>query len=457
MKNHLFTHRSTIEVPVDALFDWHAREGAIQRLTPPWAPMKLVSRKGRGIDEGVEVAFDMKIMGFPCRWEAEHVAYEKNVGFKDVQRRGPFGAWEHSHCFRSDGDNRSVMEDRIRFRLPFGFLSLPFYGYAKKELKRMFAYRHRVLKLDLEQYADKGPRQRILVSGASGTIGSILVPFLRTCGHRVLRLVRTQAPLNEDEIYWDPYKGELDLETAGPIDAVINLNGVDISRGKWTPEQRKRIADSRVKTTALLVEKMRELATPPACFMSSSAIGYYGEGGDSCLTETDTKGDSFISEICHEWERASLLAQEAGIRTVQLRIGVVLTPAGGALERMLPPFLCGCGTRLSHGGQYMSWISMDDTLGGILHILNTTDIQGPVNLTAPEPVTNKTFTRELGQVLSRPVPFVMPAWVARLLWGQMGEETLLTSARVMPDKLLAHGFAFQHTRVKPALEHLLGR
>ncbi|MCG8564082.1 MAG: TIGR01777 family oxidoreductase [Desulfobacterales bacterium] len=439
------------------MFAWHAREGAIQRLTPPWAPLKLVSRQGRGIDKGVKVAFDMKVMGFPCRWEAEHTDHEPNVLFRDRQLKGPFALWEHSHRFYPDGPDGSIMEDQIKFKLPMGVFSLPFYSHAKRELERMFAYRHRVLKMDLERYADRGEPKRILVSGASGTIGSILVPFLRTCGHEVLRLVRTRGELADDEVFWDPYQGELDLESLSPLDAIINLNGVDISRGKWTRAQKKKIIDSRVKTTALLVEKMTKLAHPPKAFISSSAIGFYGEGGDTCLTETDMAGDSFISEVCHGWEKASHAAGQAGIRTVQLRIGVVVTPAGGALERMLLPFQLACGAQLSHGRQYVSWISMDDTLGSILHILNHPGIEGPVNLTAPHPVTNREFTQSLGRVLNRPAPIVIPAFVARMLWGRMGEETLLTSARVIPDKLMESGFTFYHNHLTPALRDMLGR
>ncbi len=457
MKDQIYTKKTVIHVPVEQLFAWHARNGAILRLTPPWAPLKLISRMGKGIDQGVQVRFQMKLFKIPMIWEAEHIDYQENVLFQDHQTKGPFGKWVHTHLFHAQGKNSTVMEDRVAYRLPMGFLSRPFQGHAKKELARVFDYRHRVLKHDLELRADKVKKQRILISGASGTIGSILVPFLRTCGHEVIRLVRNASNLADDELYWNPYKKQLDLEKAGPIDAVINLNGVDISRGKWTDRQKQLIIDSRVATTALLARKISELKHPPSVFISSSAIGLYGEGKDRVLTENAPRGDSFISSVCDQWEKASLTAQKAGIRTVQLRIGVVLTPAGGALARMILPFSLGFGTRLSHGNQYMSWISMDDALSGILHILEHESIQGAVNLTAPHPVTNKEFTRSLGRVFSRPAFFVIPRWVARALWGRMGEETLLTSARVIPEKLLKNGFVFEHNELRLALKDMLGR
>jgi len=225
----------------------------------------------------------------------------------------------------------------------------------------------------------------------------------------VIRLVRRENDLLPDEVFWDPYKGILDIEKIGRIDAVINLNGVDISRGRWTREQKKRIIDSRILPTRLLVKKMISLKNKPSVFISSSAIGFYGEGEDEVLTETADAGDCFISTVCKQWEDASGAAGKEGIRTIPLRIGVVLTPAGGALARMELPFKAGCGVRLSHGRQFMSWISMDDALSGILHVLNNGAIKGPV------------------------------------------------SARVSPKKLLDNGFFFQHERLLPALKNMLGR
>jgi uncharacterized protein (TIGR01777 family) len=444
-------------VPVAKLFAWHARNGAIQRLTPPWAPMTLRWRQGKGVDKGVRVGFDMRVLGVPMIWEAEHIDFCENRMFKDRQIRGPFARWEHTHLFAPEGAHGSVMTDLVAYQLPMGCLSAPFYPLARKELARMFDYRHRILAHDLIHYADQMQPMRILISGASGSIGTALVPFLRTCGHEVIRLVRHEGPLAGDEVFWNPYKGILDLTSIGPVDAVINLNGKDISRGKWTGKQKQAIIDSRIEPTRFLVKKMREMDQQPEVFISASAIGFYGEGADAVLTEAHPAGSSFISRVCDAWEQASVTAQAAGIRTVQLRIGVVLTPSGGALARMLPAFLAGCGTRLGAGHQYMSWISMEDALGSIFHVLKNTDIQGPVNLTAPNPVTNRMFTRTLARVLSRPALFSIPEWLAVRLWGEMGRETLLTSARVVPEKLMKTRFSFQYPDLEPALGHLLGR
>jgi hypothetical protein len=457
MGHNTYIKRTLINAPVETLFAWHAREGAISRLTPPWAPMKMIFRSKKGIQKGVKVGFRLRMFKIPMTWEAEHIEYQENKLFKDCQVKGPFSKWEHTHRFTPAGGGKSIMEDNVEFELPLGFLSRPFYGFAGKEFDRMFGYRHRVLKYDLEHHAEAGQKKRILISGAGGTMGSVLVPFLRTCGHEVITLVRKKKKPLKDEFFWDPHNGILDLEGAGPIDAVINLNGVDISRGRWTARQKKRIIDSRVLPTRLLVEKMIRLHPKPAVFISSSAIGFYGEREDRILNETAASGDRFISKVCRAWEEASQDAQKAGIRTIQLRTGVVLTPAGGALKRMELPFRIGFGVRLSHGRQYMSWISMDDAVSGILYILTHDRIKGPVNLTAPNPVTNKVFSKILARVFSKKVFLTLPGFMARALWGQMGEETLLTSARVMPEKLLDNGFAFQHERLLQAFKHVLGR
>lgn len=442
---------------MEKVFSWHERQGAISRLTPPWAPLKLISREGDGVKKGVRVTFRIRLFNISLPWVAEHIDYTENKEFIDKQVKGPFSFWRHTHRFIPAGDHDTVMEDRVEFNLPLGILSLPFYGYAKKEFERMFRYRHRVLKQDLESSLANSPRKRILISGSSGAIGSALIPFLQTSGHEVIRLVRHNDGLKKGEIFWDPYKEILDLDGAGPIDAVINLNGLDISRGRWTKNQKRAIIDSRVIPTRFLVKKMKSLKKKPEVYISSSAIGYYGEGKDQILTESSPLGRCFISHVCRQWEDASKAAKDAGIRTVQLRIGVVLTPAGGALARMLLPFRTGLGVTLSHGSQYMSWISMDDTLSGILHIIQHNTLRGAVNLTAPNPVTNREFSKTLARIFSKRVFIRFPQFLVRLLWGKMGEETLLTSARVKPEKLLNSGYVFRHETILRALCHVTGK
>ncbi len=453
-----YIKETRINVPVEKLFAWHKQNSAISRLTPAFAPLKMIFRSNDGIEKGTIIRFRIKLFKIPMLWESMHIEYQENKIFKDVQTKGPFNKWEHSHIFKSDGIDHSIMKDKIEFQLPFGVLSRPFYKFAVKEFNRMFTYRHRVLKYDLENYSDlTGIKKRIIVSGASGVIGSALVPFLRTIGYEVIRLTRKKGKLLDDEIFWDPYKGILDLESKGKIDAVINFNGVDITDKRWTEKQKKRILDSRVISTQLLAERTADLEHLPDVFISSSAIGFYGNGGNRILTEKDSAGDHFISRVCRQWENASIPGQKnTEMRCVRLRTGVVLTPAGGALARMLLPFKMGFGAKISNGRQYMSWISIDDFLSGVLFILNHDQINGPVNFTSPCPVTNKEFSQTLSGVFSKKLIFTVPEFLAKILWGKMGEETLLTSAKVIPEKLLGSGFSFQHKTLLPALKDLLG-
>jgi uncharacterized protein (TIGR01777 family) len=457
MKDRIYIKKTEISTCLDKVFAWHEREGAVLRLTPPWIRLKPVSRTGRGLDRGVKIVFEMNFFGIPLRWESEHIEYIKNKLFRDRQVRGPFASWEHTHRFVKLTPSTCMVEDYIAYRLPLGFLSSPFYRLAQSELERIFTYRHNILKLDLESHMPLIQGRKVVVSGASGLIGSALVPFLQTCGYKVLCLVRHKNNLGENEIYWNPYAGEPDLSCAGKIDAVINLNGLDISRGRWTQEHKQRIMDSRIIPTRMLVKAINRLQHAPSVFISASATGYYGDAGNIALTEGSDMGDFFISRLCHHWERAATVDLPDTTRPVQLRTGIVLTPAGGALKRMLPVFRAGAGVRFGHGRQYMSWISMEDLLRAVLHILNENRICGPVNLTAPNPVSNAVFSRTLAAVSGGKLVFPLPESIVKILWGQMGRETLLASARVKPEKLMSTGFSFRHETLMQALREMLGK
>jgi len=295
----------------------------------------------------------------------------------------------------------------------------------------------------------------VVVSGASGLVGSSLLPFLTTGGHRVVPLVRSRGAA--PGVLWDPATGVIDKVGLDRVDAVVHLAGESIASGRWTPQKKARIRASRVDGTRLLCEALAALGTRPRTLVCASAIGFYGDRGDAELDEASARGEGFLADVCAEWEAATAPARTAGIRVVHLRFGVILTPAGGALARMLLPFRLGAGGVVGGGRQYMSWITIDDAVGAIHHALITPALEGPVNAVAPTPVTNREFTRALGRVLRRPTIFPMPAVVARLAFGEMADELLLASARVVPRKLRESGYAFREPDLETALRHLLGR
>ncbi len=298
---------------------------------------------------------------------------------------------------------------------------------------------------------------KVLITGSSGLIGSALVPLLTSQGQSVTRLVRSRARLGEGEISWDPSAGNIDAGSLEGFDAVVHLAGENIAAGRWTAEQKTRIRDSRVKGTRLLAESLARLARRPAVLLCASALGYYGNRGEEVLQESSASGSGFLAEVCREWEAAAEPAAWSGIRVVNLRMGVVLSPEGGALAAMLLPFRLGVGGRIGDGKQYMSWIAIEDVVGACSFALKSEALCGPVNVVAPNPVTNLEFTKTLGRVLGRPTVFPMPAFAARLAFGEMADALLLASARLEPAKLLATGFKFRFTALQPALRHILGK
>jgi len=293
---------------------------------------------------------------------------------------------------------------------------------------------------------------RILISGASGLIGSALIPALESRGSAVTRLVRASES-RHGEIPWNPAQ-PLHSELVSGFHAVIHLAGEPVA-ARWTEAKKKRIRDSRVLGTAHLCEALARTAQPPHVLISASAIGYYGNRGDEIVREDSRSGAGFLPEVCREWEAATKPAADAGIRTTQIRIGIVLAAQGGALKKMLPPFRMGLGAQIGNGRQWMSWIHVKDLVGAILHLLDSDSVEGPVNLVAPEPVRNSEFTRTLAKVLSRPAILRMPGFAARLIFGEMADEVLLAGQRVDPAKLAASGYEFRYRDLRSALENIL--
>jgi hypothetical protein len=445
--------------PVETVFAWHTRAGAFERLTPPWEHVELLERSG-GIDDGGRVVVKVGAP-FGIRWVARHRDYERGHQFVDEQVQGPFSRWVHLHRVEPDGRDACVLTDRIEYTPPLGAVGAAVApALVRPRLERLLTYRHEVLRGDLAahaRFADR-PRLRIAVTGASGLIGRALVPFLTTGGHTLVRMARKRRAA-ADEASWDWELGRIDAARLEGIDAVVHLAGENIG-ARWTQRRKRQIRDSRGIGTRFLAETLARLARRPRVLVSASAVGIYGNRGDQALTESSstTAGASdFLTEVGREWEAATEPARAADIRVVLPRFGVVLTPAGGALGRMLPAFRLGLGGPLGSGRQQMSWIAMDDLIGAIHYVLMSESLAGPVNATAPYPVSNREFAETLGRVLGRPALVSVPATVLRLAFGEMAEVALLAGARVLPARLQESGYAFRYPELETALRHLLGR
>lgn len=300
----------------------------------------------------------------------------------------------------------------------------------------------------------------ILVSGSTGLVGSELVPFLATKGHKVTRLKRSklgsESKIREAEAYWNPDSNKVDISSLEGHEAVVHLAGENIG-GIWTDEKKNKIRKSRVNGTRLLSKSLSGLVKPPKVLVCASAIGYYGDRGDEVLTEESKSGEGFLAEVSREWEAAAEPAVQKGIRVVHLRFGLVLSPKGGALKTMLFPFRMGVGGTIGSGKQYLSWVAIDDVVGAVYHAITNESLKGPVSVVAPNPVTNREFTKTLGRVLGRPTLLPVPAFALRLVAREMADETLLASTRVQPRALLSTGYQFRYPELEGALRHLLGK
>jgi uncharacterized protein (TIGR01777 family) len=393
------------------------------------------------------------------RWVALLGDFEAGRQFRDTQLEGLFSVWVHTHRFIPDGADASQLEDHIAYELPLGALGSRVGGrFVERELERMFRHRHRVLREDLARHraVREHGLKRIAISGASGLVGRNLAMFLMSGGHQVARLVR-EKPRVATEIPWDPARGELDATALEGIDAVVHLAGANLAQGRWTPERKREILESRVRGTRLLCEGLARMPAPPRVLIAASAIGYYGDRGDEWLSERSKPGRGFLAELCRAWEAATEPARERGIHVVNLRIGVVLSARGGALRRMLTPFRLGLGGRVGSGRQYLSWIALDDLIGAIYHLIFAADVHGPVNAVAPEPVSNREFTKALGRVLRRPTLFPVPALVVHAVFGELGQALLLEGARVSSSCLEQSGLEFLFRDVESALRAELGQ
>lgn len=448
MKTRRFTRSVRLEVPVEAAFRWHANPGAFERLVSPWQAVKLLSGAPE-LRDGTEVA--LRVGSFPLRvrWVARHRDVRPPSQFVDEQVRGPFTWWVHTHRFEPEGTGSCVLTDEIEYRPPLGLG----FGLVGKELERLFRYRHCVTRHDLRVHADNpGPPLRVLVTGSRGLLGSHLLPYLTAGGHRVKRLLHRADPAFPDA---------LGLENVDPaswegIDAVVHLAGANLAERRWSPDRKRELHASRVEFTHRLAERLSRLESPPRVLVCASATGWYGNTRDK-VDEATPAGTGYLPGLTREWEAAAEPAGRRGVRVVHLRFGMVLSPRGGALGAMLPVFRAGLGGPLGDGRHWMSWIALDDALDAILRALTRKTLSGAVNVVAPFPVSNASFSASLGRALGRPAGLRAPATCLRLAFGEMADALLLSGAQVLPSRLTEDGFTFRFPILDAALRHLLGR
>jgi uncharacterized protein len=435
--------RSKIHALSKELFDWNMSRSAFARSLPPSLKIKI-------LEEGEKRTKFLLPIGPLCiLWIIERKEKEEGVSFTDELIQGPFVSLEHRCLFTALSDHLTEVEDRVEYRLPFSYIGYIFGNRsAQKRIRSVLNYRHSILKNDLECF-ERYPKTKlkILIAGGSGFTGSHLTSFLETAGHQVLLLSRKKG----SSLYWDPQREEISLDKLENFDAVINLSGENIATF-WTKEKKKRLFESRVNTTRFLVSSLNSLKSPPKVLLSASAIGFYGDNKEKILDENAPKGEGFLSDLCTAWEKEALNFKG---RTAIMRFGAVLSPDGGALKRLLPAFKAGLGGPLGSGEQVLSWISIDDLLYQLYHLLMMPTLEGIFNFSTPNPVTNRQFSSLLAKQLHRPAYCKVPAALLKSLYGRMAEETLLASTKAMPDRLLQSGAHFAFPDLKSALSHLL--
>jgi uncharacterized protein len=473
-----FEKRSPIAATREQLAAYHERTGALERLIPPWEKVRILQNEGPLVD-GKRVVLATKIGPVWKEWEAEHFDVVPGVRFRDQAIRGPFAAWMHSHLFEEsaaptqagmpvprDGNasseapafmplSSSELVDRVEYELPLGLLGRVGSGHVRRQLDRMFSFRHTRTANDLarqERFVDRH-RLKIAVSGASGAIASNLIPFLTTAGHRISRLVRERVE-KSDQIAWNAKTGEVN-RSIGECDALVHLAGRNIAV-RWSKRNRDEIYRSRVDATRRLCEALAKLPKRPATLVCASAVGFYGDRGEEVLDELSPRGDGFAAEMCESWERATDPAREAGMRVVNLRTGVVISGNSGAIAKLLPPAKFGMTGRLGSGKQWMPWIAMDDIIAAIHWCVQDESIVGPVNGVTGS-VRQGEFMKTLGRVLHRPTLAPLPAVGVKAIFGQMGRELLLASANVQPTRLRSAGYTPMFESLEAALRFELGR
>lgn len=460
----MFNAKTTMPCDARTLYNWHARPGALERLTPPWQQVRVVERR-RGEDHprignGAIARMAVGLGPVSMPWVAEHFDHDPPEGFSDRQLSGPFGSWTHRHGFIDNGDGTSELDDRIEYRAPAGMVgSVLLGGKLAGDLDRLFWFRHERTRRDLERHVDSGEPKTIAIAGSSGMIGSALAAFLSTGGHHVIRLVRDRAePDPTDGIeqrWWDPAGRSISPYTLSGVDVVVNLCGENIAGGRWTEKRKASLERSRVGPTSLLARTIASLpaADRPRVLINASGAHAYGDRGDEPLTETSGWGDGFLASLVRKWEAATRPAEAVGVRVVHARLGMVLGAGGGALKALMTPTRVGLGGPIGSGRQWWPWIGLDDAVGALHHAMNHEDLAGAVNICAPNPATANDVASAIAEAARRPAILGLPATAARAVMGEeMAGDMLLASTRAEPTRLGETGFRW----LRPTLAGAIG-
>jgi hypothetical protein len=444
------------------VWDWYDSEEAFTRLTPEWEPIK--PQQIGALKDGERTIFKMKLGPFPRKWIAEHHNVKRFRTFDDTMIKGVFNKWIHSRKFTPNKDG-CVIRDELEWRLPLHFASKftsPI--TVMPRLRGMFRYRSDTVRDDLSKISETitQKRKRILITGSTGLIGTELYAFLSAAGHDVFRLLRVESNLppyaNPDSVIrWNDLTGEIVSGSLENFDAVVHLAGAGIGDKNWSKRRKMLIEKSRTIPTEILSQKLSECENKPEVLISGSAIGWYGGRGNEVLTEESEPGEGFLPNICAKWESATQSAKDSGIRVVSMRTGIVVTAKGGMLQRLLLPAKFGALGPIGGGKQMQSWISFNDVIYSIHHLIMNKECEGPFNLTSPNPINQKDFAKLLGKVLKRPAFAPLPSFVVKLLFGEMGKDLILEGQNVSPKKLLDSGYKFVNADLESCLRHTLGK
>jgi uncharacterized protein len=431
--------------------------------------LEIIDHTG-GINNDDNSIFRIKLGPITFKWVAKHFGYIHNLQFQDKMIKGPFKKWIHTHSFIPQDQNQCIIEDKIDYMPRFGKIgSKIIQKRIQNYLNQLFIYRERILVNDtiLEKMTrEKG--KNILITGSHGLIGSSLIPLLTYIGgHKITRLVRKinnnntySSPTTNKEdkksIFWYPEYDKLDHNELEGFDIIIHLAGENIF-GRWTDIKKQRIFNSRVGSTKLLAKSLTKLSNPPSLLICASAIGYYGDRPNEYITEDSIPGKGFLSEVCQKWEKATQDVTEIGIRVVNTRFGVVLTPKGGILQKLLSPFKLGLGITIGNKDQYISWVSIEDVIKSIFYSISNTSIKGPVNVVSPKPITNLEFSDTLKKIFNPKLSMSINQNIPKLIFGEMSKEVLSTNTYVIPKRLISTGYKFFNSELEDSLRFLLGK